>query len=98
MIGKPPHLTKLRDGRILVTYGYRFAPYGERACISSDGGTTWDYDNEIIIRDDAPSGDLGYPASIELEDGTVLTVYYQQEYPGEKTCLMATKWRMPDFS
>ena len=91
--GTPPHLTKLRDERILVTYGYRHDPYGERACLSVDGGKSWDYDNEIVLCDDAPSGDLGYPASVELDDGTILTVYYQQERAGEKTCLMTTLWR-----
>ena len=94
ILGKPPHLTQLADGRVLVTYGYRHEPYGERACLSADGGKTWDYDHEIILRDDAPSGDLGYPASIQLDDGTVMTVYYQQERSGEKTCLMTTRWEV----
>lgn len=94
ILGKPPHLFRLRDGRILVTYGFRHEPYGQRACISVDGGKSWDYDNEIILRDDAPNDDLGYPASVELDDGTILTVYYQQEHKGEKTCLMATHWRL----
>ena len=93
ILGKPPHLTKLSDGRLLVTYGYRHAPYGERACLSSDGGRTWDYENEVILRDDASNGDLGYPASVECAGGDVLTVYYQVDQPGEKTCLMATRWR-----
>jgi len=96
ILGKPPHLIKLRDGRILVTYGYRHEPYGQRACLSLDGGRSWDYDNEIILRDDAPSGDLGYPASVQLDDDTILTAYYQQERPAEKTCLMATHWQLTD--
>ncbi|MEA3254124.1 MAG: sialidase family protein [Chloroflexota bacterium] len=94
IVGKPPHLTGLGDGRILLTYGYRHDPYGQRACLSSDGGKTWDYENEIVLRDDAPSGDLGYPASVEGDDGTIVTVYYQQESPEEKTVLMATRWRV----
>jgi len=96
ILGKPPHLITLRDGRILMSYGYRHEPFGERACLSHDGGKTWAYDREIILRDDAPSGDLGYPASVELEDGSIMTVYYQQESAGEKTCLMATHWRITD--
>lgn len=96
ILGKPPHLTKLRDGRVLVTYGYRYEPYGQRACLSNDAGETWEYDEEIILRDDAPSGDLGYPASVQIEDGTILTVYYQQEKPGEKTSLMLTRWQIQD--
>lgn len=93
ILGKPPHLTMMKDGRILVTYGYRHEPYGERACFSNDGGATWDYANEVVLRDDAPNGDLGYPASVECDDGTILTVYYQVDQPGEKTCLMTTRWK-----
>ncbi len=78
--GLPPHLTLLSDGRVLCTYGYRRAPYGERACLSSDG-VNWDLRDEVILRDDAPNGDLGYPASIEIEPGVVLSVYYQPDVP-----------------
>jgi hypothetical protein len=90
ILGKPPHLIRLRDGRVLVSYGYRHEPFGERACLSHDGGLTW---HRVVLRDDAPNGDLGYPASTELGDGTVLTVYYQVDRLGEQTCLMATRWR-----
>jgi hypothetical protein len=78
--GFPPHLTLLSDGRVLCTYGYRRAPYGQRACLSEDG-VRWDPRDEVILRDDAPNGDLGYPASLELEPGKVLTVYYQPNVP-----------------
>jgi hypothetical protein len=39
-------------------------------------------------------GDIGYPASAELPDGSILTVFYQPEAEGEKPCLMGTKWRV----
>jgi sialidase-1 len=78
--GYPPHLTLLTDGRVLCTYGYRRPPYGQRACLSEDG-VHWSLQDEVILRDDAPNGDLGYPASIELERGVVLTVYYQPNVP-----------------
>lgn len=77
--GYPPHLLALSDGRILCSYGYRRNPYGERACISEDG-MQWDRANEVVLRDDADSSDLGYPASIELEPGRILTVYYQSPH------------------
>ena len=76
--GFPPHLLQLSDGRVLCTYGYRRPPFGQRACISNDG-ITWNRADEIILRDDAFNKDLGYPASVELEPGIVLSVYYQPD-------------------
>jgi sialidase-1 len=78
--GFPPHLLRLSNGRILCTYGYRRAPFGERACFSDDG-IVWDPANEVVLRDDAPNGDLGYPASVELDSSRILTVYYQPDVP-----------------
>ena len=91
--GYPPHLIRLRNGRLLVTYGHRREPFGERACLSGDGGTTWDVEHPIEIAS-AMNSDLGYPASVELPDGSVYTVYYQIDKEGEKTCLMGTRWRV----
>jgi hypothetical protein len=31
---------------------------------------------EIIIRSDSPSADVGYPSVARLSDGTILVVYY----------------------
>jgi len=89
--GYPPHLLRLRDGTIIVVYGHRREPFGERACLSLDSCETWDIDN-IIELASAPNSDLGYPASVELDDGSIFTVYYQIERVGEKTCLMGTHW------
>ena len=58
-----------------------------RALLSEDGGETWDTDNPVILRDDGGghsphrgegtgAGDVGYPVSIQLPDGEVLTAYY----------------------
>ena len=98
MVGLPPHLIRLADGKLVCVYGRRLAKpgFGEFAVISDDGGATWDTANEICL---APShnGDLGYPASCILANGDILTVYYQQPKPGRKPCLMATRWRVrPD--
>ncbi len=86
LLGFPPHLLRLSDGRILCTYGRRCEPYGERACISEDG-IHWDLANERILRDDADNVDLGYPASIELEPGRILTVYYQSPHVDPPACM-----------
>jgi len=89
----PPHVIRLRDGRLAVVYGRRSPPYGLRACISADSGATWDYENEVHLST-GPDNDLGYPASVELDDGSILTVYYQVDEPGEKPSLMGTHWRL----
>lgn len=81
--GFPQHILPLRDGRVLLSYGYRFAPAGVRAVLSRDNGRTWDLDDEIILSYGAPDFDLGYPVSIELEDGRVLTVYYMNDASGD---------------
>ena len=75
-MGVPSHLVELESGSILCTYGYRRPPFGIKACFSHDGGATWDVDNEVVIRDDGMHLDLGYPASIQLVDGRILSVYY----------------------
>jgi hypothetical protein len=91
--GYPPHLLRLRNGWLLAVYGVRREPFGERACLSKDGGKTWDIENEITLRS-APNADLGYPSSVQLDDGSILTVYYQVAAPGEKTSLLSTHWKL----
>lgn len=93
LAGYPPHLLVLPDGKLVCVYGRRWGRFGEYACISDDGGRTWDVANEILLSP-SHSDDLGYPASTQLADGSILTVYYQEPEPGEKPCLMATKWRI----
>jgi len=99
--GYPPHLLALKGGDVLCTYGYRRRPYGIRACFSRDGGKTWDTEHEVILRRDALSkgpgpgrggiGDLGYPKTVELRDGTLMTVYYITLDDGV-THVAATHW------
>lgn len=97
MAGYPAHLTKLQNGWILATYGRRTAPLGQRAALSRDGGKTWLTDKEILLSNAVPQngGDLGYPSSVQLPDGTIWTVYYQveKESDGEHPSLMATHWK-----
>ncbi len=60
-------MTKLQDGRLCLTYGYRDAPYGMRARLSPDGGATWG--EEIVLRDGGGNHDLGYPRTVQRGDG-----------------------------
>ncbi len=91
--GSPPHLMRHSSGTLVLTYGYRQAPYGQRAAFSHDDGATWEHD--WIIRDDGPDGDLGYPSTAELQDGELLTLCYQKIKGDKKCSLLWSKWKMP---
>jgi BNR repeat-like domain len=89
--GNPPHLLKLADGRVCLTYGNRAKPFGIFACLSSDGGKTWS--EPIALRQDGGGRDLGYPRSIQRSDGKVVTVYYfWDEKTGPERYIAATIW------
>lgn len=91
--GSPPHLLRHSSGVLLLTYGYRLAPFGQRVALSRDDGASWDHD--WIIRDDGPDSDLGYPSTVELADSSLLTVYYQKVAAGEKCSLLWSRWQLP---
>lgn len=74
--GHPAHLLRLKSGTLLCVYGYRQEPFGIRACLSHDEGETWNLANERVLRDDGGGWDLGYPRCVQLDDGSVLAVYY----------------------
>ena len=93
--GSPPHLLAHTGGALVGVYGCRLKPYGERVMISRDQGQSWNYD--LILRDDGPDSDLGYPSSVELDDGSILTVYYQKKYSSEEKCsLLWSRWKLMD--
>ena len=105
ILGFPAHLLKLRDGRIVCCYGYRWEPMGVRAVVSNDGGKTWDTDNEVVLHDrgstrgtlgayrQGPYGgsDVGYPVSVQLSDDSVYTACYTTSEDGI-THVAATRW------
>ena len=94
MVGHPVDLIQLSDGRIMASYGIRTPhakPQGVRACFSSDNGETWDVKTEVQIRKDFINWDVGYPESVELPDGRVLTVYYYNLF--NKFFLGGTVWK-----
>jgi hypothetical protein len=88
--GNPAMLTRMLDGRLCLTYGYRAAPFGIRARLSSDEGKTWG--QEIILRDDAGNPDIGYPRTIQRPDGAIVTVYYFNNTPEGERYIAATLW------
>jgi len=90
--GAPAHLLLHSSGTLISVYGYRNAPYGIRAMLSHDGGETWDTD--WILDDECDNGDLGYPATVELKDGSLLTIYYQNVDGVAR--IMQRVWNLPE--
>lgn len=73
----PADLTVLPSGRVLLTFGRRIRPLGCGALLSDDGGLTWDFEREVLLAGDGvENGDLGYPSTVQLADGHIVTVLY----------------------
>ena len=64
------------SGRMLLTFGRRRRPLGVGALVSDDHGTTWDRDHEVILAGDGIGNDVGYPSTVQLDDGTIVTACY----------------------
>jgi sialidase-1 len=88
--GLPSHLLRLRDSRIVMTYGHRRAPFGIQARTSRDRGATWS--DPIAISSDGTGGDLGYPSTVELAGGALLTVWYEKLAASPKAVLRQRRW------
>lgn len=90
--GAPSHIIKHSSGMLIATYGRRIVPYGIKAMFSNDNGETWDVDNDVYVNE--ITTDLGYPSTIELDDGSLLTVFYARptkESPA--VVIMQQRWR-----
>jgi len=76
VVGHPFDAIHLPDGRALLVYGYRKPPFGIRGRLLDpdlkDPGSA----EEIVIRDDGPGGDIGYPWAALLPDDRVAVAYY----------------------
>ena len=68
----PGHFLQLRDGRLMLTYGNRTANRGVDVRFTRDAGKTW----SPPLRVADFQGDGGYPSSVQLADGCVVTAYY----------------------
>ena len=90
--GLPSHLLRLRDGRLVMTYGHRRPPFGNQARLSTDHGRTWG--EAILLSTDGIGGDLGYPSTVELTDGTLLSVWYEKMKEPSLAVLRQAKWRL----
>jgi len=66
-------------------------PFGVRCHISEDEGDAWV--QEIVLRIDGPDRDVGYPSTVQFDDGKLLTVYYWHD-ADESRHLQRTTWEL----
>jgi hypothetical protein len=92
--GAPAHIIEHSSGAVISVYGYRTKPYGIRMMVSYDNGDTWQKD--IVLVDNELSSDLGYPASVELSDGSILTIYYAKDPVTNASVIKQLIWKIEE--
>lgn len=88
--GAPSHLFKHSSGMLIATYSYRCQPCGIKAMFSRDNGKTWDTNPDCYLFRSG-NHDLGYPSTVELADGSLLTVFYAHGNGGRAE-IYAQRW------
>ena len=68
---------------------------GQYARVSHDFGKTWGKD--VLIGPEAPDWDHGYPSSVELKNGDILTVYYQKYGGDSYNSILSTRWNLSEI-
>lgn len=91
--GAPAHLMLHSSGSLVCCYGYRNDPPAVKAIVSKDGGESWS-EPFVVCDKIAPTWDMGYPSSVELKDGSILTVFYAHTDPNGPANILTQKWRM----
>lgn len=88
----PAHLLRLEDGRVLLSYGNRTSDRGVDVRLSNDHGKTFGPPLRVVDF----QGDGGYPSSVELPGGQILTAYYASAIEGHHRYHMgAVVWPPP---
>ena len=97
--GAPAHIMRHSSGAIIVSVGYRDVPFGIKVMVSFDDGKTFEpaeyvYHAEFVKpswNEYTRGCDIGYPSTVELNDGTLLTVFYA--YPDDDgAVIMQQRW------
>ena len=89
------HLIRLKDGRLLLSYGVRVnGRRGVCAKFSGDDGRTWG--DPLRLAHTLDGGDCGYPSSVQLPGGAIVTAWYSNKTPDHVGYHMGvTVWDAP---
>lgn len=101
----PADLTRLPDGRILLTYGVRNdGEWGINVRIGDPEARVWSAPIRLIDLEGAtdepnlpqPRRDGGYPSTVVLADGTLVTAYYSRGMPAhQRYHVGVVRWTLP---
>jgi len=96
VIGAPPHFLELQNGVVVLTFSDRVGPdIGARARLSYDRGKTWtETDIDLSFHTSTKNFDQSYPSTIQLDDGTLITIYYQAYADDPNASVLYTVWHL----
>lgn len=77
------------DGTVVMPFGHKIAPYGQRFMVSYDQGRTW----SKTVFELNKSGH--YASSVVLSDDTIVTVFAHGSNLGGQNRLEALRWKLP---
>ena len=96
MGGAPSHLYRHSSGTLIASYAWRDyvnpVPSAICALISRDDGESWE--PHFLCAGEHP-WDMGYPATVEKKDGTLLTVFYDHTKDGPAV-IKQIAWSLDD--
>ncbi len=92
----PTHLCRTATGETVVTAGFRFANrQGVLAALSRDDGHTFE---DPVVLVEYPASDSGYPSTVQMPDGTMVTAYYNRgNYYHTRYHVGTVLWSLDDF-
>ena len=88
--GAPSHILRHSSGTLIAAVSHRAMPCGIHIVFSNDNGETWVDEQSIFLN--LNTDDLGYPSTIEMEDGSLLTVFYSRETEEHPALILQQKW------
>ena len=92
----PASILQMPDGTVILSHGVRHPPYGAQALLSHDDGRNWDRNQKVMLGYNS-SGGGGYPCTIRLDSGHLLTLYYGSSFRGQNRFpfVEAVRWSLP---
>lgn len=91
--GFPCHLLRLSDQRLLTTYGHRLDPISVQLRLSHDHGQSWS-DAYMLYQNPQSTTDMGYPSTVELNDGCMLTLWYERLKQHSVAVIKTARWQV----